>query len=344
MIRPTMTSILRFAAAAFTALVVAGALAPAAGARTPFWLRPLPHPLDATSSVQSINRDGHLAGAALFADGSHAYLWRGRGGPLDLGLLGPGAPAQSSATDVNRWDTVVGASSTDTGATHAFRWRHGVMSDLGTLGGDMSVAEAINDRGVIAGRASRADGEERAVIWRNGRIRALRGLGGYSTAWDINDRGLIIGAAGRGGPGETDAVVWRRGRLIDLGTVGGVSAALMAVNRWGTAVGVWTDADGNDHAFLWRRGRITALRGVTLATAVNDRGVVVGARLLDTSFGPYRAVIWRKGTSHLLSGLVTPRWTVDFAHDINNGGQIAADAVAPRTQFEHAVRLTPRRR
>jgi probable HAF family extracellular repeat protein len=34
---------------------------------------------------------------------------------------------------------------------HAFRWQDGTMTDLGTLGGDISVAVAINNRGLIVG-------------------------------------------------------------------------------------------------------------------------------------------------------------------------------------------------
>ncbi len=39
------------------------------------------------------------------------------------------------------------------------------MTDLGTLGGDRSVAYGINDQGQIVGQSSAPDGEIRAVLW-----------------------------------------------------------------------------------------------------------------------------------------------------------------------------------
>lgn len=42
---------------------------------------------------------------------------------------------------------------TTSGEMHAFYFKHGVMQDLGTLGGATSIAYGINDQGVIVGMA-----------------------------------------------------------------------------------------------------------------------------------------------------------------------------------------------
>jgi probable HAF family extracellular repeat protein len=81
-----------------------------------------------------------------------AYFWDG-GSMYPCGHLGGGT---SEATDINDLDQVVGNSTTDSGATHAFVWQlnssgQGVMTDLGTLGGTNSYATAINNNGLIVG-------------------------------------------------------------------------------------------------------------------------------------------------------------------------------------------------
>ena len=80
---------------------------------------------------------------------------------VSCGDLGGGT---SEATDLNDpinpniKAQVVGNSTTASGDTHAFVWQlnasgHGVMTDLGTLGGANSWAVDINNNGLIVGRA-----------------------------------------------------------------------------------------------------------------------------------------------------------------------------------------------
>ena len=71
------------------------------------------------------------------------------------------------------------------------------LHDLGTLGGDSSSANAINDAGLIVGTAKIPDGKGHAFLYRDGRMHDLGVPGGYesSVASGINRSGTIVGHA-----------------------------------------------------------------------------------------------------------------------------------------------------
>ena len=100
--------------------------------------------------------------------GAHAVRWvttNGKTTITDLGVLPdasePGAPAMSFAYGLNLLGDIVGVSDTTYNfngpgfepAPHAFWWRNGVMTDLGTIAGNdyLSAAEGIDDSEEIVG-------------------------------------------------------------------------------------------------------------------------------------------------------------------------------------------------
>jgi probable HAF family extracellular repeat protein len=94
---------------------------------------------------------------------------------------------------------------------HAFLWRNGVMTDLGTLGAT-SHAEGINSAGQIVGRSkvNPDDPVQHAFLWENGGpmvdLNTLIPLNSpllLEEGGNINDRGEI---AGRGVPPGCDNV------------------------------------------------------------------------------------------------------------------------------------------
>ena len=70
------------------------------------------------------------------------------------------------STSVDRSSAGVKASN---GSSHALLWQNDTLIDLGTLGGDYSVAVAINPRGDVVGEGETTSGENHAVLWTNSR-------------------------------------------------------------------------------------------------------------------------------------------------------------------------------
>ncbi|HEX6284134.1 MAG TPA: hypothetical protein VFZ71_04640, partial [Pyrinomonadaceae bacterium] len=85
--------------------------------------------------------------------------------------------------------------------THAFFWSEGAgMKDLGHLGGNYSIAHAVNNNAEVVGYSTLPGGARRAFRWTtDGGMKDLNTLlpanSGWvlTEAWDINDRGQIAG-------------------------------------------------------------------------------------------------------------------------------------------------------
>ncbi|MDH5231661.1 MAG: hypothetical protein OEY38_16495 [Gammaproteobacteria bacterium] len=93
----------------------------------------------------------------------HAVIWFNRTVIQDLGTLGG---LNSTATDINQRDMVVGHSETASGNTEAFIWHKDFgMYALGTLDGNNSWATAINERGQVVGSSTTASGATHATLW-----------------------------------------------------------------------------------------------------------------------------------------------------------------------------------
>ena len=201
-----------------------------------------------------INNSGQAVGYAWNDEAiQHAVLW-GSGGIVDLGDLDPMWPNHSAAYGINDAGQVVGGSYTDIpGQFHAFRWQGGGMQDLGTLGGEVSSAEAINEVGHVVG-SSRLAGNTttRAFLW-DGGMQDLGALGWtHSIAYDINDGGQVVGALQTGA--LSHAFVWADGQIQDLNNLipassGWVLSEARAINNRGRIAGFGQFA-GQTRAFL----------------------------------------------------------------------------------------------
>jgi len=151
------------------------------------------HPLPELTP-QGVNDLGHIVGASpgpapvatLFRDGVLTSV------PTPAGV-------GSVAYDINMQDVVVGDWWNPNDPmyrqhTQAFVYANGATTELGSLGGNSSHAEAINATGTIVGRASDANGQTHAVQWDQSGIADLGTLGcGPSHALGINAAGQIVG-------------------------------------------------------------------------------------------------------------------------------------------------------
>ena len=293
----------------------------------------------------------------------HTFVRRD-GKITDLGALGA-QPATNSSwpASVNARGDLAGVS--DTGKTdplvgyaqaHAALWKHGRITDLGTLGGNESVAFWLNNRDQVVGAAANTISDPvsafgygtqtRAFLWEHGTMRDLGTLGGPdAAAFFVNNAGQAAGTS------YTDSIVqpatgtptnhpflWEDGRMHDLGTLGGTSAGVSDLNDRGQVVGQSNlNGDSAFHPFLWTGRSLSDLGtlGGDLGGAnwINVRGQVVGWADTPVHLTPplgepgdqlYQAFLWDNGTMTNLG--TAPGDKCSVANSINNRGQVVGNA------------------
>lgn len=256
---------------------------------------------------------------------------------------------------------------------HAYRWRNGVMTDLGSLvDGFSSFASSLNDRGWRIGASQTGifnpSGfpQLHATLWIGRRIINLgvvRG-GSDSIGTSINNAGQAVGISNNGVADpfspfgvQVRTFLWEEGKLRDIGTLGGPDATPgpgCNNQRPGVIVGSsYTSFTPNETTgiptqdpFLWENGKMTDLGTLGgsggIGQCANKRLQVIGMSSLAahpaaclTGETGCHAYLWQRGT---MKDLGTLGGDNSEAIWINDAGEIAGSADLPGNDLHHAVR------
>lgn len=228
---------------------------------------------------------------------------------------------------------------------HAVLWRDGAALDLGTLGGPNSnvVWPVKNTRGLLAGIAQTAEPDPLGEAW------SCSAFFPAATARGFRCVGFL----------------WRDGVMRALPTLGGTHGFATGANNRGQVVG-WAENTVHDptcvppqvlqfRAVIWGPGEgqireLPPLAGdtVSAATALNDRGQVVGiSGICDDAVGKFsaiHAVLWERGVPADLGNIGGEAWNTSMA--VNQRGDVAGFgnvSVTPDGAFNgHAFLWTER--
>jgi probable HAF family extracellular repeat protein len=289
---------------------------------------------------------------------AHA-VYSEKGEFVDLGGLPGGSNSCTQWINSRAW--IVGGSEngefdplTGYPQVRAVLWKHGKIHDLGTFGGNESVAYAINDAGDVVGFASNTIPDSlnvdmfafgatqtHAFLWKDGAIHDLGTLGGPdSIAFNVNERGQIAGDSFTSFIGNSVSAIpnavpflWENGKMINLGGFGGTYGAENDLNNRGQVVGFsFITGDIGFHPFLWSEGKLFDLGtfGGTDGEAIwlNDAGDVVGYAEFPIpcpgcdSFGQevFHAALWKHGEIIDIGPVEGDRCSA--ADGINSRGQV----------------------
>ena len=201
------------------------------------------------------------------------------------------------------------------------------ITDLGTLGGEQSVAYAINSHDQVVGQSRTANQETHIFLYDHGQMTDISALNniGEGTGNDINNRGQIVADIG-----NDHSIILRHGATTDLG----VNVKALGINNPGQAVGYYTSPGGFHHAFFYNHGATTLLgpfgpEAISVATGLNDLGMIVG-NATDSFMVPYRVFLYANG----VMTYIIP--SESYAHRINNRGQIVGEYLIANGTAFHA--------
>jgi len=254
---------------------------------------------------------------------------------INLGTLGGSASNGYGSVNARGWVTGDANLPGDQNE-HAFLWRNGVMTDLGTLGGpNSSVSWPVKDDiGLIVGLAQTATVDPLGEFWGAAYICTTVSCQGFQNL----QRGFL----------------WNDGVMTALPTLGGNNNGALGVNNRGQVVGLAETAIQDPNcappqvldfeAVIWgpNKGEIRQLDplpgdAVGVAISINDNGQIAGATgsCGPPSFSlPLHPVLWEKGTVTNLGTLGGVMGNAAIA--INNAGQVVGQSDLPGDTATHA--------
>lgn len=220
-----------------------------------------------------------------------------------------------------------------------------VIADIGTLGGNFSYGQAINESGTVVGWSSLSGGQgDHAFLYDD---TGIHDLGAFSSrgsqAYAINDQGQIAGNGITPGDVTTHAFLYENQVMRDLGTLGdpdsnapGIYSYSRGINAVGQIVGFSSVPGGAAyHAFLYDSTGmhdLDTLGGAnSYAMGINTNGQVVGYSHIagDTA---YHAFLYDGAA---MRDLGTLGGTSSTAAAINANGQIVGRSAVELDSADH---------
>jgi probable HAF family extracellular repeat protein len=246
------------------------------------------------------------------------------------------ASYNSSALGLNDNGNVVGYNvQGDNYQAFLYSQSSGSSIDVGSLGGQMNAACAINGSDQVAGYSQDANGNLSAFIYtKDGGIKALGSLdGGVSgEAFGINNSGQAVGDS-QNATDDHRPVLFDNSGVKDLNVTvaqnSNVFRTAYAINDAGQIAGRTDTDQGAVHAFLLGSSGgdlkdIGTLGGANSeALAINKSGEVVGDA--ETAKGAPHAFLYRKGSTRDL-GTLPGIDTASFARSINDQGAVVGNS------------------
>ena len=257
----------------------------------------------------------------------------------DIGLPDDSSdPSSVQAMGLNDLGEVTGSYTNADGHQHAFLYTHGVVQDLGTLGGSYSVGIAVNDSSEVTGssRPSDASGDEHAFLHNGVFMDDLGTLGGaISQGRGINASGEITGEADVSATARH--AFWFDGlTLHDLGVTGGAgSSGGFDLTDTGLITGGSITEGGARHAFFYdglAMHDLGTLGGfVSEGRGINATGQIAGFAF--TAGFVQHAFFWDGAIMHDLGTLGGAK---SFGNGIDDAGIVVGTSDVDETALTHA--------
>lgn len=218
------------------------------------------------------------------------------------------------------------------------------ITDLGTLGGDLSGAVAINDSEQVIGWSwTPGNDDSHVFLYQNGQMSDLYP---FLYAERINNAGQVAGVGASGNiyyPAMYDTLT---GTFSTLGSLGGVTTEgfaglALGIGAPGQVVGYsFLPSTGRYHAFLSNNGTMRDLGCIpgtrngclTVANDINDQGQIVG---VGQPFGSalLYAFLYQNGVMTDITPFGSS-WATATA--INNNGHVVGSYLTKNRLFTHS--------
>ncbi len=242
---------------------------------------------------------------------------------VDLGTAGEGV----IITTLNARGDAAGAVMVSERVLHAAVWRGGKITDIGTLGGSLSLATGMNDRGEVVGQSEAGSRRFLGFRWLAGKMAPLPSLNnGASSARCINGAG-IAGGFSTSRPAAVVGCRWEGGRCRALPQPDRSRFSMvLGLNDAGDAAGIALGRSMETaNAVAWCSGAARVLKTLggksAMAQGISQRGVIVGAsQLPGGDDAEWHAALWQGETVRDLGKLPGMAWAV--ASGVNAVGDI----------------------